>query len=215
MLEIILKGRIMMVPLIACSIMAIAVLIDRYLAFRKHQRIDTRSLRAKVLSLLEKGEIEEAANLCAQTPGPVPAVLLVGMQTIAKHRRHVDRKDALAVVVKEAMQDYSLHAMGAVEKRFGVLSTVGNAAPLLGMTGTVTGMINSFAQIADAGGIQIADVAVGISEALITTAAGLIIALVAVIPYNWFTARADEVNLEIEETTSELVDFLATRDLPA
>ena len=82
----------------------------------------------------------------------------------------------VTVTVKEAMDDYAIHALSAVEKRFAVLSTIGNAAPLMGMTGTVTGMIASFAAMSE-GGVNNSAVAGGISEALITTAGGLIVAL--------------------------------------
>ncbi|MFW5839535.1 MAG: MotA/TolQ/ExbB proton channel family protein, partial [Planctomycetota bacterium] len=113
-------------------------------------------------------------------------------------------------------EDYSDHALAAVEKRMTVLSTVGYAAPLLGMCGTVVGMIRSFSAMADqaatgGGGA----VAAGISEALITTAAGLIIALMAVIPYHYFNSKVETIDLEINETVAELLDHVVTRVEPA
>ncbi|MEE3219547.1 MAG: MotA/TolQ/ExbB proton channel family protein, partial [Planctomycetota bacterium] len=120
------------------------------------------------------------------------------------------RPESLTAVMKEAMRDYTAHAMSAVEKRFPVLQTVGNAAPLLGMTGTVVGMITAFAGMAESG-VSNEAVSAGISEALITTAAGLIIALIAVVPLNYFTAVADKIELEIEESSAELLEFVATR----
>ncbi len=82
------------------------------------------------------------------------------------------------------------------------------AAPLLGMTGTVTGMIKAFQKLAESAKPE--DIAVGISEALITTAAGLIIALFAVIPYSIFTAKSDKIELDVEEAATEMLDLLAT-----
>jgi biopolymer transport protein ExbB len=110
------------------------------------------------------------------------------------------------------MEDYSAQAMSVVNKRLDVLTTIGMAAPLLGMTGTVTGMIASFAGLAEAGstGGGGGAVANGIAEALITTAAGLLIALAAVIPQSVFFRWSDEIELEIEEGTSELVEFILT-----
>ena len=210
MLELIIKGREMMVPLLICSMLALAVIIDRGWAFYKHRRIDSRALRAKVLELLAAGRIDDAMLLCASTPGPVSAVVLTGLQTYVKHNALNNRPESIAALMEKAMDDYALHAISAVEKRFGVLSTVGTAAPLLGMTGTVTGMIRSFESMASAG-VDNSGVALGISEALITTAAGLIIALFAVVPYNYFTSLADKMDLEVEESTSELIDFVATR----
>jgi biopolymer transport protein ExbB/TolQ len=117
-------------------------------------------------------------------------------------------------IMEKAMDDYAQHAMSAVEKRFNVLVTVGSAAPLFGMTGTVTGMIASFGAMS-AAGVEASGVAAGISEALITTAAGLLIALAAVIPYNVFLSMSEKIDREIGETSSELLDFVATRTATA
>jgi biopolymer transport protein ExbB len=208
MLETIVKGSWMMIPLMLCSVLGTAVLIDRALAFWANSKIDTRSLRANVLSLLGENRPTDAAVLCASTPGPISAVLLTGLQSYAKHKALGAKTDELIHVMEKAMDDYALHAISAVEKRLNLLQAVGTAAPLLGMTGTVTGMIASFGALQ--GGDQ-ATVANGIAEALITTAAGLIIAVWVMIPYSLFTSLADKVDLEIEESTSELLDFVATR----
>jgi biopolymer transport protein ExbB/TolQ len=113
-------------------------------------------------------------------------------------------------IMEKAMDGYAQQAMKAVEKRFNVLVTIGSAAPLFGMTGTVTGMIASFGAMS-AAGVEASGVAAGISEALITTAAGLLIALAAVIPYNVFLSMSERIDLEIEEAHSELLEFVATR----
>ena len=210
MLETLIKGGYMMIPLMVCSVLALAVLLDRAWAFYQYRKIDNRALRAKVLELLAAGKVHQAAGLCANTPGPVSAVLLAGLKSLAKHRALADSVQSLTAVMEKAMDDYSQHALSAVAKRLNVLSTVGNAAPLLGMTGTVTGMIRAFTKMMEAG-VDAKAVAGGISEALITTAAGLIIALFAVIPFNIFTSMSDRIELEIEEAGSELLDFVATR----
>ena len=84
MIETIINGGPLMIPLLGCSIAALAALIDRYMAFRAYSKVDTRSLRAEILTLLEENRIMEAKNLCASTPGPVSAVLLVGLQSFEK-----------------------------------------------------------------------------------------------------------------------------------
>jgi len=208
MLEKLIQGGPLMIPLVICSILTLAVVIDRFYAFYADSRVDTRSLRARIMELLGEGRLKEAAVLCASTPGPVAAVLLSGLQAFAKFRGMSDSPDAARSASEKAMEDYSLHAMSAVEKRLNVLSTVGNAAPLLGMTGTVTGMIKSFRVLAEAGGMDATLVSTGISEALITTAAGLLIALAAVIPYNIFTSLSDQIELEIEEAETELLETI-------
>jgi len=216
MLEKIIQGGPMMVPLMVCSVLALTALLDRLWAFYVNSRVDVRSLRAELLSLLEEDRLADACVLCASTPGPVASVLLSGLQSYKRLLDQNQGPDAIRTIVGKAMDDGSLHAMSAVEKRFNILSTVGNSAPLLGMTGTVTGMINSFEALAGAASLNAGLVAAGISEALITTAAGLLIALAAVIPYNIFTAKADEIALQIEEASAELLEFITMRRaLPA
>ena len=204
-----------MVPLLFCSIITVAVIIDRFLAFYANAKNDTRSLRATVLRLLAEDRLDEARQLCASTPGPVSAVLLTGLETYAKFSALNESPDSLRLMVGDAMNDFSLHAMSAVEKRLAVLTTVGNAAPLLGMTGTVTGMITSFQAMAGAAGVDSGLVAAGIAEALTTTATGLLIALGAVVPYQWFNSRATSIELEIQESITELIDFITVHSRTA
>ncbi|MDA0321576.1 MAG: MotA/TolQ/ExbB proton channel family protein [Verrucomicrobia bacterium] len=206
MLETIIKGRIMMIPLLACSIVALAVVADRIWAFYLNSKLDTRALRAQLMRHLRRGEVSDAALLCISTPGPVAAVLLAGLQSYGR----LDKKtpENLRLSVGEAMEDHALHSTSAVEKHLWLLSMIGNAAPLLGMSGTVLGMIKSFEKLGESSDPQV--IGVGISEALITTAAGLLIALAAVIPFSFFSSRAEEVELEIEEASSEMLEFLVT-----
>ena len=207
MLETIIQGRLMMIPLMICSVLSVAVLIDRAWAFYANSKIDVRALRAQLMKFLRRGQIRDAALLCINTPGPVSAVLLAGLQSYEKLEKR--SPENLRMTVGETMGDYSLHSMSAVEKRLWILSTVGNAAPLFGMAGTVLGMIKSFKKLAEMA--DTAAVAVGISEALITTGAGLLIALGAVIPYNIFTSMTSDIELEIDEASSEMLEFLASQ----
>jgi biopolymer transport protein ExbB/TolQ len=108
------------------------------------------------------------------------------------------------------MENAAQAAGSAINKRLGVLSFVAGSAPLLGMLGTVTGMISAFAGMA-VGGVSNETVSAGISEALITTAAGLIISLMAVVPYHYFTARAGAIEAEMVESASELLDYITLR----
>lgn len=209
MLENIIKGGPLMIPLMICSVLALAVVLDRLFAFRANNRIDTRALRAEVLTLIDEDRVDDAITLCGNTPGPVAAVLLVGIETYEKLLAAGHPPESLRMVIGKSMEDYYSHAMSAVEKRFNILTAVGNSAPLFGMAGTVTGMIKSFGELAKASGLGAGPVAAGISEALVTTAAGLLIALGAVIPYNFFNTAAERVGLEIEEATTELVEHVA------
>ena len=165
--------------------------------------IATCSLRSQVLELLTAGKVNEAAVLCSNTPGPVSAVMLAGLQAYAKFRGiTAGRPETCRALVEDAMENYSQVATGAINKRLGVLSFIAGSAPLLGMLGTVTGMIS---------GVSNETVSAGIAEALITTAAGLIISLIAVVPYHYYTARAGAIESEMVESASELLDFITIR----
>ena len=177
MLETIIKGGSMMVPLMLQSVLAVAVVIDRWIAFSRNDKVDSRSLRSKVLELLAAGKVGDATALCANTPGPVSAVMLAGLQAYAKFSRvTAGRPETCRALVEDAMENYSQVASSALNKRLSVLSFVAGSAPLLGMLGTVTGMISAFAGMA-VGGVSNETVSAGISEALITTETGLVVAL--------------------------------------
>lgn len=212
MIEMIIKGGLMMIPLLACSVAALAVIIDRLKAFYDNSRIDARSLRAEIMRLLENGRVSDAVTLCAGTPGPVSSILLVGLQSYEKMQAVKAAPEAMRVVISKAMEDYMPRVLSVIEKRLNILSTVGSASPLLGMAGTVLGMIKAFESMRGVAALDAGLVAGGISEALITTAAGLLIALGAVIPYNMFMSAVENINLEMEEATSEMVDFIAVRE---
>jgi biopolymer transport protein ExbB len=211
MLEHILKGGPMMIPLMACSLVSLAVVYDRWIAFAANRKVDTKALRAKVLSSLRANDPDAAVAACEAAGGPIASVVLAGLRTYIQLRAKDENPETMRLVVGQVMEDYSAQALSVVNKRLDVLTTVGTAAPLLGMTGTVTGMIASFAGLAAAGsmggGGAVAD---GIAEALVTTAVGLIIALMAVIPQSVFNRWSDAIELEIEESTSEIVEFILT-----
>lgn len=212
MIEQILKGGPLMIPLMLCSLISLAVVYDRWFSFRDNRRTDTRSLRSKILTSLRENDIAGAISECTASRGPVASVLLAGLRSYKQLRSKNESAETMRLVVGQVMEDYSAQAMSVVNKRLDVLTTIGVAAPLLGMTGTVTGMIASFAGLADAGSVGGSGGAVanGIAEAMITTAAGLLIALSAVIPQSVFNRWSDEIELEIEEGTSEFVEFILT-----
>jgi len=212
MLEHILKGGPLMVPLMLCSLISLAVVFDRWTAFRANRRVDTRSLVTRVLAALRGGDLPQAIAECEASSGPVPSVLLAGLRSYEKLAEKKESAETMRLVVGETMVDYGSQAMSVVNKRLDVLTTIGTAAPLLGMTGTVTGMITSFSGLADAGGTAggSAVVMAGIAEALVTTAVGLIVALAAVIPQSVFNRWSDEIELEIEETTASVTEYILT-----
>jgi len=212
MLEHILNGGPLMLPLMACSVVSLGVVYDRWMAFRANRKVDTRALRSKVLTSLRSDNIAGAISECESARGPIASVLLAGLRSYQQLHEKGESTETMRMVVAQVMEDYAAQAMSVVNKRLDVLTTVGTAAPLLGMTGTVTGMIASFSGLAEAGSVSGSGGAVagGIAEALVTTAVGLIVALSAVIPQSVFNRWSDEIELEIEESTTDLVEFILT-----
>lgn len=208
MLEHLLNGGPIMIPLVALSVLAVAVILDRLHAFRAAQS-DNAALRARVGDLLYEGNLDEAITVCESSKGPVAAVMLVGLDKFRKLLRLNRPVSEMEIAISKTMEDYAPRVMSDLEKRMNILSLVGGMAPLLGMTGTVTGMIRSFNTMAEAAGLDAGAVAGGISEALITTAAGLIIAMPAVAAYNIFTKKVDGLIIEIDESITLIIDFIS------
>lgn len=212
MLEYILDGGYVMFPLLLLSVLAVAIIIDRARAFRLAE-IDTSSLRLEVIRRLEDGDIDSAIKACERSKGPVAAVLLVGLH---KYRQLASRGRSATEIeanVTKTMGDYAPHVVEALEKRLNLLTMIGAVAPLLGMTGTVTGMISAFDEMRRSG-VSGDAVAGGISEALITTATGLLVAMPAVVAYNIFAKKVDRYVLDIEETATSLIDFITLQHEP-
>ncbi len=207
MLEYLLKGGWIMVPLFFLSVLAVAVIIDRLRAFRVAAEIDTDALFSTMSERLQEDDTEGAVAICQQAKGPVASVLLVGLYKFQMLRDQGNDRKEIEEYLDKTMGEYAPHVIEGLEKRIYLLLLIASVSPLLGMTGTVTGMIRSFAGMQEAG-VSSGAVAGGISEALITTAAGLIIAIPAVVFYHIFSKKVDLFRLDIEEKASDLVEYV-------
>ena len=173
--QIVVKGGIIMVPILLCSIIALAILIERLIVLRKI-RIKTGTFVLQVKNLLLQNHRSEAISLCKKTPGPIAGITKAGLEKA--HRPRVE--------IKEAIESAGKTEIYLLEKNLGVLGTIAAIAPLIGFLGTVTGMIRAFMQVQTHGGnVDASVLAGGIWEALITTAAGLTVGIPALIFYNW------------------------------
>lgn len=208
MLKFIFDGGFMMYPITLLSIVGFAVIIDRYLAFRVAGR-DVNALMRSVIAALEEGRNEDAVAECENVGGPVAAVLLLGIQKFIKLKDSGRSMGEVSAIVKTSMEDYAPQIIGALDRNIGVLPIVASLSPLLGMTGTVTGMIASFDSMANSTTLEATAVSGGISEALITTAAGLLVAMPSVIAYNIFSRKVDAHVQDIDKACTALVDFIA------
>ena len=208
MLTYLLDGGPIMLPLLILSILTLAIIIDRVRAFRSAgDNFD--QLRMDVNQRLMDEELDEAIQRTEQDEGPVAACLLVGLQRYRKMKARQRKPEEMETAVSKTMEDYAPKAISGLEKRLNLLVLIASVSPLLGMTGTVTGMIKSFDKMAASAGLDPAAVSGGIAEALITTAAGLIVAIPAVVAYNLFSRRAEEYNIAIEECVTDVVTCIS------
>jgi len=192
-------GGITMWPLLACAIAGIAYIIERWKALNK-AAVNTEEFLTNFRSvLLKKKSVNEAIALCEEYGGPIANIMKAGLSRHGEAEKEVER----------AMEIAAQHEIFRLEKGLSVLATVSNIAPLFGFLGTVTGMIGSFAALQRSGLSDPGAVAKGISEALITTAAGLIIALPVLTAYNWFTARVSKFVLEMQTGSTILLETFA------
>ena len=202
-----LRGGIFMWPILACGVLAMGVMIERYRSL-KMLTTDGGGLRKQVLDLLHDDKVEEALAKCDAQPGPVAAILSAGLRKYLVLRRLNYDAGKIEEQVIKAMDDYGVHIVAALEKHLPVLATVSSVAPMLGFLGTVAGMVNSFDEIvASLGEKNIVEAAAaGIAEALLTTALGLIVGIPAFMAYNYFTGVINQFVLAVEESSTELIE---------
>lgn len=204
MWDIIGKGGPLMYLIILCSIVALAVAIERLYHFYR-ARININKFMESISNTLKRNRIMEALDLCEQTPGPVAHIMKAG---ILKHDR--SRQE-----IKEAIEDAGIYEVPRLEKNLGALATIAHISPLLGLLGTVTGMVRAFQVIQEKATslhpVSPGDLAGGIWEALITTAAGLIVAIPTFVAYNYLVSRVKGFILGMERAATELLGILGQR----
>ena len=200
--ELFRQGGIFMWPLLFFSVLATVVAIERFIVFSK-AKINVNAFLTQIRkALLVNRNVKEAIKVCEQNKGPVASVMKAGLLRYGQPREEIEK----------TIENAALYELDRLEKRLGVLGTTANVAPMLGFLGTVAGMIKSFATLAEQGLTNPAAVAVGISEALITTATGLIIAIPAQLVYNWYTTKITRFVRDIETASNMLIETFIEMD---
>ncbi len=192
-------GGLMMYPLVICSLIGLGVIIAKFWTLRIAHR-NAASVIEGVEEAAMAGSLDEAAEIAASTPGPAAAILLAGLRRI--RTRKLNKGELEQVISTTGTIELSFLERGLV-----ILATVANVAPLMGFLGTVAGMILAFDSIAAAGDVDPATVAGGIKVALLTTAAGLTIAIPVNIGYNFFVSRIDKLIVDMEESTQKILNI--------
>lgn len=191
MIQLFLKGGPVMWPLLLTSITAVAVVVERLLFLMAQRRRRDPDAVEKLLKLVEAGHQDEAARLGDECRDPVVQVLSAGL--------HHRRESASSAILRKANQILKSYNRG-----LSTLDTIITLAPLFGLLGTVTGMIRAFGLMGNQELGVPAAITGGIAEALIATAFGLGIAILALIPFNYLNARQEELRHEVEDAATQL-----------
>jgi len=198
MIELFLKGGPLLYPIFFCSILALGIFLERLWVFAKVRK-GAQELAREVEKHLLKGEREEAVNLCRNSRNPLARIVLTAMKLAGKPRERI----------KQEVEEVGELETVVVNRYLGLLSTIATISPLLGLLGTVIGMIKAFNVIAIQGVGTPATLGVGISQALITTAAGLSVAIPAILLHRYLASRAGLLIVEIEEHSLHIVNLVS------
>lgn len=198
LIEIFLKGGMVMWAILFCSVVALAVAIDRLLILRK-AKINVPAFLVRIRGFIKSKDMSGAASYCLREKSPIGNMVRKGLKKFGMgHER-----------VKEAIENAGRQEVSKLEKGLSVLATVAGVAPLLGFLGTVTGMIQAFMRIEDlAGAANPGDLAGGIWEALLTTAFGLIVGIPAYVAYNYFLSAVSKFVSDMETVANDVVDTM-------
>lgn len=201
-IDAMMKGGFMMWPLLICSIFALAVLIDRVWYFAKVTHIDIDTFFPAIVQAVKQKNIEQGISLCNEKLTPLTAILKTALLNSSSSKQ----------TIKDAVNEVSLYEVPKMERNLNFLATIAHVSPLLGLLGTVTGIIKCFAVIQTkasmAGTVNPADLAGGIMEALHTTAFGLVVAIPSFIIYNYFVSKVNFRVIEMERCATEVIALL-------
>ena len=198
MVKLFLDGGEFMWPILALLVVGLAFVIERFWTLTRAS-VNTRKFLSKIRVALEEGGVKAATEECEKTSGPVASIFHAGLSRANKGVAYVEK----AITTAGSLE------MAFLERGMVVLSTVIVLAPMLGFTGTVWGMVGAFDSIKKANDISPAIVAGGISQALLTTLFGLIVAMIIQVFNNYFTSRIDKLIIDMEESSVELMEALA------
>lgn len=197
MFEIIVAGGWLMVPLILCSIVALAIIAERFWSLRQ-EKVAPRHLLAQIWQWRKAGQLNQERLQALRAGSPLGRVLAAGLLNMAHSRE----------VMKESLEETGRQVVLELERYLNTLGTIASISPLLGLLGTVFGMIKVFTAITTAGVGNPTVLAGGISEALITTAAGLTVAIPSLMFYRYFRGKVDALVLKMEEEALKLVEVM-------
>ena len=198
--EILRVGGFTMYILLFCSFLSVMIILERILYYRRLSRTDRREFMVMIGRSLKSGRIDAARASCQNTKAPFSQVVFSGLELHGRPEKEMSNAMEREITIETS----------DLERYIGIVGTIGNTAVYIGLFGTVLGIIRAFHDISVAGAGGMSIVIGGVAEALVCTAAGLAVAIPAVIAYNYFSKRVERFIDDMELCASELLDFIRT-----
>lgn len=195
--DMLVKGGPVMIPIALLSMIAIYILIERYLAISKASRIDNNFMN-NIRDFMHHGNVDAAKSLCKNTNSPIARLVEKGISRIGKPIREIEA----------AIENTGKLEVHKLEKNLGILGIIAGIAPMFGFVGTIIGVIKIFYNISLADNISIGLIAGGLYEKMITSASGLVIGIFAYVGYHYLAIMTDKVIFKIESNAVEFIDLL-------
>jgi biopolymer transport protein ExbB len=200
-LEIVMIGGFTMYILLFCSLISIAIFLERLMYYRKLSKIKRNEFMVAMRRAVSNKNMERAVEICRITPAPFSQVVHAGLELYNRSGKEISN----------AMEREITVATAKLERYTSIVATIGNTAVYIGLFGTVLGIIRAFHDISAAGAGGMSIVIGGVAEALVCTATGLFVAIPAVIAYNYFTKRVEHFITDMELCASEFMDLIGTK----
>lgn len=201
MIDFFTKGGILMYPILLCSITALAIFIERLWNLRRSQVVPLDFVR-EIEELIRREKIPDVAMLCQHNRSSLARILLVGIKNFGRRRE----------IIKEHLEEVGRQEGASLERFVEGLGTIAGVSTLLGLLGTISGMIKIFSVVSTQTVVNPGSLAGGISEALITTYAGLSVAIPTIVMYKYLQSKTNTLILEMEEHCIRLVDLLKEKE---
>jgi biopolymer transport protein ExbB len=206
------EGGPLVALLIFLMILVVTFVIERVISLRRAQgRGSLTAFLTSVKKNLHNGDVDGAIEACKKQGGSAANVIRAGLDRFQAAKADGLPKDKVITETQEAIEEANGLERPLLERNLVALSTIASIATMVGLLGTTIGMIRSFAALGTSGAVDAAKLAVGISEALVNTAGGLLVAIIGIVAYNVFTTKVDNFSYMIDEASFEAVQYLSTR----
>ncbi|MFM7078418.1 MAG: MotA/TolQ/ExbB proton channel family protein [Bacteroidota bacterium] len=195
--ELLVKGGPIMIPIALCSVVAVYLIVDRFLAIRKAAKVDPNFMNS-IRDFMGSGNVEAAKALCKNTKGPIAHMIGKGISRLGKPTREIEN----AIESAGKLEVYNM------ERNLGYLSTIAGIAPMFGFLGTIFGVIQIFYEISLQNSLEIGTISSGLYVKMITSGAGLFVGMIAYAGFNFLTQYVDRVINKMEITAVDFIDLL-------